>query len=73
MSNPERVRDCDLTADPNDIVFRRHTYIANIDVIIACGKIRTRAESKCDVEIIGAARQTLHADSCVQLARCVAI
>ena len=50
MQNPKRIRDRDRSADPDYIGFRRHTYTAEIDVIIACGEIRAGAESQCDVE-----------------------
>ena len=75
FTNYEKVPglDRDLSADPDYIVFRRHTYIANIDVIITCGESRAGAESQCDVEVTDAARQTPHADSCVQLAGRVGI
>jgi len=73
MHDSERVRDLDLSTDSDYVFFHRHTYVANIDVVVASGEIRSGTESQCNVEVTGAARQRTHTGSRIVIAVRVAL
>jgi hypothetical protein len=54
MHKASLVRDLDLRADADGIGFRSHTYIADCDVIIACGETLGGEGTQCDVEVTSA-------------------
>src|SRR6266542_2589776 len=61
----------DLSADADYIGLHSRTYIADVDVIIACGEIHAGAKAQCDVEVTGAVYQRTSTVGRVQGTGCV--